>query len=120
MEGLELKEFWKGKQVLVTGHTGFKGAWLCKMLLMRGADVFGLALEPEKQPSLFTQLKLAENLDHLICDITEAKTVEKRIIEVRPDIIFHLAAQSLVRRSYRNPVMTWMANVIGTANVWKG
>ncbi len=120
MEDLELKNFWKGKRVLVTGHTGFKGSWLCEMLLMRGAFVYGLALAPERQPCLFTQLKLEERLDHLICDITAPGPVKKRIIKSDPDIVFHLAAQPLVRRSYRQPIETWQTNVMGTAHVLDG
>ena len=120
MEGLELKNFWQGKRVLVTGHTGFKGSWLCEMLLMRGAFVYGLALAPERQPCLFTQLKLEERLDHLICDITAPGPVKKRIIKSDPDIVFHLAAQPLVRRSYRQPIETWQTNVMGTAHVLDG
>ena len=120
MESLELKDFWQGKRVLITGHTGFKGSWLSEMLLMRGAFVYGLSLEPESQPNLFTQLELAKRLDHLVCDITESKPVKNRIIEVNPDIIFHLAAQPLVLRSYRQPILTWLTNVMGTANVMEG
>ena len=117
MENLELTEFWKGKRVLVTGHTGFKGSWLCQMLLMRGALVYGLALEPEGQKSLFTQLNLAELINHVICDVTEIEPVANRICEVEPDIIFHLAAQPLVRRSYQQPLRTWQTNVMGTSNI---
>ena len=117
MEGVDLKEFWKGKRVLVTGHTGFKGAWLCEMLLAWGASVFGLALKPEGEPNLFDQLKLSERINHSICDVTDIGSVTTRVFEANPDIIFHLAAQSLVRRSYKQPLETWRTNVMGTANI---
>ena len=117
MEGLELKDFWRGKRVLVTGHTGFKGSWLCEMLLLRGALVYGLALKPEGKQALFNQLKLAKRINHFICDVTEQENVENRIFEANPDIIFHLAAQPLVRRSYHQPLQTWKTNLMGTVNI---
>ena len=117
MEGVDLKEFWKGRRVLVTGHTGFKGAWLCEMLLKWGALVYGLALKPEGEPNLFNQLKLSERIDHAICDVNNVDSVNTRIFEADPDIVFHLAAQSLVRRSYKQPLVTWQTNVMGTANI---
>ncbi len=105
-----------GKRVLVTGHTGFKGAWLCEWLLGLGAEVHGIALAPLK-PSLFEALNLADRVKHNILDIRDAAALSAKIKEIRPDFIFHLAAQALVRFSYREPVLTFETNVLGTANV---
>ena len=104
------------KRVLVTGHTGFKGAWLCEWLLGLGADVHGLALPP-LQPSLFDALNLAARMKHNVLDILDAPALAAKIKEIKPDFIFHLAAQALVRVSYREPVLTFATNAIGTANV---
>ena len=105
-----------GKRVLVTGHTGFKGAWLCEWLLGLGAEVHGLAL-PALQPSLFFSLELEHRMKHAIEDIRHAADLAKTIRELRPDFIFHLAAQALVRISYREPAPTFATNTLGTANV---
>ena len=107
---------YSGKRVLVTGHTGFKGAWLCEWLLKLGAEVHGLALAP-LQPSLFIDLDLASRLKHNIVDIRDPAALTAKIQEIQPEIIFHLAAQALVRVSYREPVMTFDTNAIGTAHV---
>lgn len=109
--------FWNGKRVLVTGHTGFKGSWLCELLLARGSEVSGLALEPNTEPALFRQLGLEARMDHRVADIRNPAAVARRVHEVRPQVVLHLAAQSLVRRSYREPVETWATNVMGTAHV---
>lgn len=109
--------FWQGKRVLVTGHTGFKGSWLCETLLGLGAQVSGLALPPETTPDLFGQLQLAERLDQALVDIRDRAAVATRARGADPDIVFHLAAQPLVRRSYREPVETWATNVMGTAHL---
>ncbi len=116
MEGLGLMGFWQGRRVLITGHTGFKGAWACEMLLARGARVFGLALPPESM-SLFNQLGLADRIDHAICDLREARPVAARVAEVQPDMVLHLGAQSLVQRGYRQPVDTWATNVLGSIHL---
>lgn len=116
LEGLGLMGFWKNKRVLVTGHTGFKGAWACEMLLARGALVFGLALPPD-EVSLFGQLGLAGRMDHAICDLRDGVGVAARVAEVQPDVVLHLGAQSLVQRSYRQPVETWATNVLGSVNL---
>ncbi len=105
-----------GRRVLVTGHTGFKGAWLCEWLLGLGAEVHGLAL-PATQPSLFFALELERRMKHAIQDIRDAHKLDHVIREWRPEIIFHLAAQALVRASYREPVPTFSTNVLGTANL---
>lgn len=105
-----------GKRVLVTGHTGFKGAWLCEWLLGLGAEVHGLALPPLK-PSLFDTLDLTARMKHNILDILDASALAAKIGEIRPDFIFHLAAQALVRVSYREPVRTFTTNAIGPAHL---
>ena len=107
---------YSGKRVLVTGHTGFKGAWLCEWLLGLGAEVCGLAL-PALKPSLFFALELERRMKHAIQDIRNAHELEHAIREFQPEIIFHLAAQALVRASYREPVETFTTNVLGTANL---
>ncbi|UWQ89460.1 CDP-glucose 4,6-dehydratase [Aliisedimentitalea scapharcae] len=109
--------FWSGKRVLVTGHTGFKGSWLSLWLCELGAEVFGLALEPDTEPSLFEQLQLAERMDHRIGDIRDAVVLSERVKEVQPDVVFHLAAQPLVLASYDDPLETWDTNVMGTAHM---
>lgn len=109
--------FWNGKCVLVTGHTGFKGSWLSLWLLHLGANVVGLSLEPDTQPALFDQLNLAADLEHHIGDIQDAELMQRLIHQVRPDIVLHLAAQPLVKRSYVHPVSTWRTNVMGTIHV---
>src|ERR1700761_5060428 len=105
-----------GKRVLVTGHTGFKGAWLCEWLLGLGADVHGLAL-PAAKPSLFFALELERRVKHAIQDIGNLHSLQHALDAWKPEIIFHLAAQALVRVSYREPVPTFATNVIGTANL---
>jgi len=109
--------FWKGKRVLVTGHTGFKGSWLSLWLKARGAEVCGYSLEPETSPNLFESLGLDRLVDSRIGDIRDLETLERAIRSFQPEIIFHLAAQSLVRRSYREPIDTYTTNIIGTINV---
>ncbi len=107
---------YSGKRVLVTGHTGFKGAWLCEWLLGLGAQVHGLSL-PAAKPSLFFALELERRMKHYIQDIRNAHELEHAVREIRPDFIFHLAAQALVRVSYREPVATFTTNALGTANL---
>lgn len=114
---MKFSDYYSGKRVLITGHTGFKGSWLTEWLLMLGAKVTGLALPPSTEPALFEQLGLAERCDHRIGDIRDRALVRKVIHEVRPDVIFHLAAQPLVRLSYAQPIETYETNVMGTANV---
>jgi len=105
-----------GKRVLVTGHTGFKGAWLCEWLLGLGAEVHGWALPPQ-DPSLFASLDLANRMHHHVGDILDLAALNAKVREVRPHFVFHLAAQSLVRVSYREPLLTFSTNVLGTAKV---
>jgi len=106
-----------GSRVLVTGHTGFKGAWLSRWLLDLGAELTGYALDPDTDPALLTDLGLASAMDSRIGDIRDAERVAALVREVRPDVILHLAAQPLVRRSYAEPRYTFEVNVLGTVNV---
>ncbi len=107
-----------GKHVLVTGHTGFKGAWLCEWLLQAGARVHGVALAPEAPNSLYDVLKLPERLEQdAHVDIRDASGLVSAIRLAAPELVFHLAAQALVRRSYREPLLTWETNVTGALNV---
>lgn len=103
--------------MLVTGHTGFKGSWLCEWLLQLGADVTGFALAPPTEPSLYDQLGLASRLRDIRGDIRDLAAVRHAVDEAQPDFIFHLAAQPLVRLSYEQPVETYATNVMGTINV---
>ena len=114
LENLVTKSFWRGKRVGITGHTGFKGSWLSCWLLDLQANVFGFALPPEWDPSLFNQLCLNRDIDHTVADVRDAKLLGQWLERVQPDILFHLAAQPLVRRSYREPLLTWQTNVLGT------
>lgn len=108
----------RGLRVLVTGHTGFKGAWLCEWLVQAGARVSGIALPPESSDALFSQLRLEERIEnHILCDIREPEKLSGAVGRTDPEIIFHLAAQALVRRSYREPLVTWGTNVCGTLNL---
>lgn len=109
--------FWAGKRVLVTGHTGFKGAWLCDWLLSLGADVAGFALPPEPHQRLFGNLGLSGRMDHVTGDIRDAHSLSAWVADVRPDVVFHLAAQPLVLASYDDPVGTWAINVMGSAHL---
>ena len=108
---------YKDKKVLITGHTGFKGSWLSLWLSSLGANVYGYAQPPVTDPSLFEHLKLAGSLHHEVADICDIDRFRKSIKAIQPDIIFHLAAQSLVRESYNHPLDTVMVNTMGTVNV---
>ncbi len=110
-------EFWSNKRVLVTGHTGFKGGWLVLWLLRLGAKVSGISLPPQTQPSLFDLTYLAQQCDSHFADIRNPEELAKLVQAVRPEIIFHLAAQPLVRASYREPLATFSSNVMGTAHL---
>ncbi|MCE0484520.1 MAG: CDP-glucose 4,6-dehydratase [Methylacidiphilales bacterium] len=107
---------YSGRRVLVTGHTGFKGAWLCEWLLGLGAEVHGLAL-PAAEPSLFFALELDRRIKHAIQDIRHFAELAETVRRLKPDFIFHLAAQALVRVSYREPVPTFATNALGTAHL---
>jgi CDP-glucose 4,6-dehydratase len=112
--------FWSGKTVFVTGHTGFKGSWLSFWLTQLGAKVVGYSLPPETNPSLFSLLEFGTSIESNIGDIRDATKLPKAIADCQPDIVFHLAAQPLVRESYRDPLATFDTNVMGTANFLAG
>lgn len=109
--------FWQGKKVFITGHTGFKGSWLSLWLTLLGAEVCGFSLEPESEPNLFDELKNKMPMKSIIGDIRDLPKLQNAVTEFQPEILFHLAAQSLVRRSYREPVETYTTNMTGTVNV---
>lgn len=110
-------EFWKGKRVLLTGHTGFKGSWMSLWLKEMGAELTGLALNPPTSPSLFEDARVADNMNSVIGDIRDLDTVKKLFHDVQPEIVIHMAAQPLVRESYQFPVETYAINVMGTVHV---
>ena len=111
-----LLEFYKNKNIFITGHTGFKGSWLCKILEIAGANITGFALEPTN-PSLFSLAKIHKNVKNIIGDIRNKKELEKAFNAVNPEIVFHMAAQPLVLKSYQNPSYTYEVNVMGTVNI---
>ncbi len=112
-----LNEFYKGKKVLVTGHTGFKGSWLCRILKLLGADVYGYALEPPTDPSLYKLLDSDSFITSEIGDIADFDHLIQFYGEVKPQVVFHLAAQPIVREGYKDPRRTYLSNVIGTVNI---
>ena len=110
-------DFWTGKRVLITGHTGFKGSWLCHWLLRMGSEVTGIALANEQSPNLFTLLELDKKINSCIADLRNGEHTRQLIKATNPEIIFHLAAQPLVREIYRLPVETFATNVLGTVHL---
>ena len=113
----KLEKSFKDKLVFVTGHTGFKGSWLCEILILLGARVVGYSLAPGTNPSLFEQLNLENRVDNNIFDIRDKDNLIKKIVESQPDYLFHLAAQPLVRTSYKQPIETYEINVMGTIHI---
>lgn len=109
--------FYSGKTVLVTGHTGFKGSWMCKTLVLLGAKVVGYSLEPPTNPSLFEAAGIAGQINSVIGDIRDLAKLKETMSKYRPDIVIHMAAQPIVRESYVNPVYTYETNVMGTVNI---
>ena len=113
------QQFWIGKKVFLTGHTGFKGSWLSIWLTNLGANVKGYSLQPPTSPSLFEQCKLDRIVDTVIGDVRNAEMLSKTLVEFDPDIVIHMAAQPLVRDSYQNPVDTYSINVMGTVHLFE-
>lgn len=113
----DLLSFYKNKKVFLTGHTGFKGSWLSRILVLAGADVTGYSLEPPTQPNLFEQTKTSFQMKSIIGDIRDGEKLKNTMYEAKPDIVLHLAAQPIVRTSYKDPVGTYESNVMGTVNI---
>ncbi len=111
------KNFWQGKKVFITGHTGFKGSWLCLWLHSLGAEVTGYALKPPTNPSLFEICEINEFITSIFGDVRDGDKLAKTMQEAQPEIVIHMAAQPLVRDSYKNPVETYAINVMGTVNL---
>ncbi len=110
-------DFYKGKKILITGHTGFKGSWMCKALINAGADVTGYALAAPTEPSLFDMLGLASQMNSVEGDIRDLEHLLSVFESVKPEIVIHMAAQPIVRDSYKDPVYTYETNVMGTVNI---
>lgn len=110
-------DFFKGKKVLLTGHTGFKGSWLSRILVTAGADVTGYSLEAPTNPDLFSILGLEKEMNSVIGDVRDREKLINVVKEVQPELVLHLAAQPIVRESYKNPVGTYETNVMGTVNI---
>lgn len=110
------REFWRGKRVLITGHTGFKGAWLTRWLARLGADLFGLSLPPSTDPNLHTMLGTPLAGEYIL-DLSDAGATRRAVEDARADIVLHLAAQSLVPEGYRDPVVTFRTNIMGTVHL---
>jgi CDP-glucose 4,6-dehydratase len=109
--------FWQGKRVLLTGHTGFKGSWMCLWLQSMGAVVRGIALDPPTTPSLFNVAQVAQDMDHQVADIRDSESIKLLVACFQPEIVIHMAAQPLVRLSYQQPIETYATNVMGTLHV---
>ena len=116
---LPFSNVYSGKRVLVTGHTGFKGSWLPLWLNELGADVIGYALKPPTTPSLFKVCGIEKKITSIIADIRNLKMLREVFAEYQPEIVFHMAAQSLVRYSYKEPVETYETNIMGTVNLFE-
>ena len=117
IENSNMSQSFRGKTVVLTGHTGFKGSWLAHWLQQLGAIVIGISLEPPTSPSHFAVTNLHKTLKDLRIDVRDGELIKRILVEARPDFVFHLAAQSLVQESYENPIETWQTNVLGTLNV---
>ena len=109
--------FYRGKRVLVTGHTGFKGSWMCKILKNAGAEVTGYSTPAPTDPSLFEYANIADGMDSVIADIRDMDSLKACFDRVKPEIVIHLAAQPIVRDSYKDPRYTYETNVMGTVNI---
>lgn len=117
---MKKKKFFYKKRVLITGNTGFKGSWLSLWMTTLGARVLGIANGYPTKPSNFKDLNLSKNIDYKKIDVRNSKKIQKEILKFKPDFIFHLAAQAIVKKSYENPKQTWESNVIGTINILEG
>ena len=113
----ELLSYYKGKKVFITGHTGFKGSWLSRILLNAGAVVYGFALEPDRDPNLFGLLRLEGEVNSVTGDIRDAEKLKATLLRAKPEIVFHMAAQPIVREGYERPAYTYEVNVMGTVNL---
>ena len=113
----EILEFYRNKKVFVTGHTGFKGSWLCKMLENYGAKVTGYSLELPEESSLFHIAGIDKGMRSVIGDIRDYERLKEAYDEAQPEVVFHLAAQPIVREGYKNPAYTYETNVMGTVNI---
>lgn len=111
------RSFWRGKRVLVTGHSGFKGSWLTLWLARLGANVTGISLPPHTSPNLFNEAAIGALCDSHFCDVRDAEALAARVRAAKPDIVFHLAAQPLVRESYKAPLATFATNTMGTVHL---
>lgn len=108
---------YRNKKVLITGHTGFKGSWMCQLLVMAGAKVTGYALKPPTEPALFNLCHLSKQMNSIEGDIRDLTYLKKVFYQIQPEIVIHMAAQPIVRESYKNPVYTYETNVMGTVNI---
>ena len=115
---MDLMSFYKDKRVFITGHTGFKGSWMCKVLEMAGAKITGYSLKAPTDPSLFEIAEIEKGMEKsVIADIRDLDTLKKAMLEAKPEIVIHMAAQPIVRESYKDPVFTYETNVMGTVNI---
>ncbi len=118
MESMGIEDkFWNGKKVLITGHTGFKGSWLSLWLQAYGAKLIGYSFDVPTDPSLFEVARVSEEMDSIMGDVRDLGHVKRVVLENKPEIVFHLAAQTLVRKSYEDPIQTYSSNIMGTVNV---
>lgn len=117
VEGMSKLSNYRGKTVLVTGHTGFKGTWMCKLLTMAGANVIGYSMAPPTNPNLYGLSGLDSEIESVIADIRDLDSLRNTIISHRPEIVIHMAAQPIVREGYKNPVFTYETNVMGTVHI---
>lgn len=113
------RSFWKGRRVFLTGHTGFKGSWLSLWLESLGADVTGYSLEPPTQPSLFEKAAVSSSVRSICADVRDFSRLKAAVTECRPEVVIHMAAQSVVRRGYEDPIETYSSNVMGTVNLFE-
>lgn len=113
-------DFYKGKKVFITGHTGFKGSWMAKVLLEAGAELTGYALNPPTEPNLFKICNLSQDVNSIEGDIRDLRHLQSALNDARPEVVIHMAAQPIVRDSYKNPVYTYETNVMGTVNILEG